>query len=68
MMTHQRGLHVASTSVTRSGEPVRIWSRRSYSSRRVAVFLEIGHQHYELDHVDPNLAEALRASLTPSAA
>jgi hypothetical protein len=27
--------------------------------------MEIGHQHYALDHVDPNLIEALRASLTP---
>jgi hypothetical protein len=32
------------------------------------VFLEIGHRHYELDHVDPNLVEALRASLAPPAA
>jgi hypothetical protein len=31
-------------------------------------FLEIGHRHYELDHVDPNLVEALRASLAPRAA
>jgi hypothetical protein len=54
----------ASLGYTRSGEPVRIWS----SSGRLRVFLEIGHQHYELDHVDPNLAEALRASLAPPAA
>jgi hypothetical protein len=53
---------------TRSGEPVRIWSHLGYSSGNLKVFLEIGHRHYELDHVDPNLVEALRASLAPRAA
>lgn len=61
-----RGLHVdAYVGHTRCGQAVRIWSRRGYSSGRIEVFLEIGHQHYALDHVDPNLIEALRASLTP---
>lgn len=66
-VTPPRGaLHVdANVGHTRSGQPVRIWSRRGYFSERVEVFLEIGHQHYALDHVDPNLIEALRASLTP---
>ena len=51
---------------TVAGEPVRLWTRRAYSSERIEVFLEIGHQHYQLDHIDPHLAQALRASLTPA--
>ena len=48
---------------TPDGQPVKTWEPVNAWTGKKQSFLEVGHTLIELDHIDPALEDAVRASL-----